>query len=68
MEAILLHPQNKEQLEATDAITKAFKIKLETTTVEDSPYNPDFVKKIQNGRADVKNGKGNKIGIDDLWE
>ncbi|WP_293944292.1 MULTISPECIES: DUF2683 family protein [unclassified Sphingobacterium] len=57
-----------KQLEATDAITKASKIKLETTTVEDSPYNPDFVKKIQNGRADVKNGKGTKIGIDDLWE
>lgn len=68
MKAILLHPQNKEQLEAIKAIAKALKMKFETTTVEGSTYNPDFVKKIQNGRADVKNGKGTKIGIDDLWK
>lgn len=31
-----------------------------------SEYDPDFVKKILDGREDVKNGKGVKIAVEDL--
>lgn len=36
--------------------------------VEESPYNPEFVKKIVQGREDSKNGKSVSIALDDLWK
>ena len=42
-------------------------MKFETATAETSPYDPEFVKKIQSGREAVKDGKGTKIAIEDLW-
>ena len=65
METMIMHPKNKEQLSALKAIAKALKIDFET---EKSPYDPAFVKKILQGREDVKNGKGVKIAIEDLWK
>lgn len=65
METMIMHPKNKEQLIALKAVAKALKVDFE---VGKSPYNPEFVKKILEGRADVKNGKGVKIPIEDLWK
>ncbi|MCG6188452.1 DUF2683 family protein [Maribellus maritimus] len=42
MEALTIHPQNNEQLKAIKSVLKAMKIPFEK-----SPYNPDFLKKIQ---------------------
>ena len=65
METVIVHPKNKEQLTALKAFIKALKIDF---TTEQSPYNPEFVKKILKGREDVKNGKGVKIAVEDLWK
>ena len=65
METMIMHPKNKEQLSALKAIAKALKIDFETTA---SPYDPVFVKKILDGRKDVKNGKGIKVAVKDLWK
>ncbi len=65
METVIAHPANKEQLNALKAFMKALKVDYK---VEKSPYKPEFVKKILQGREDVKNGKGVKIAIEDLWK
>jgi hypothetical protein len=44
MEALTIHPQNREQLEAIKSVLKALKIPFNK---KESPYNPSFVKKIQ---------------------
>lgn len=44
MEAITIHPQNNEQLEAIKSVLKALKIPFDK---KESAYNPEFVKKIQ---------------------
>lgn len=44
MEAITIHPQNNEQLEAIKSVLKALKIPFDK---KESTYNPEFVKKIQ---------------------
>jgi len=44
---------------------KVLKIEFET---EESPYNPEFVKEILQARKDIKNGKGVKIAVEDLWK
>ena len=65
METLILRPKTKEQVAAFKAMAKALKVDFET---EKSPYDPEFVKKILQGREDVKNGKGVKIAIEDLWK
>lgn len=61
METLIIHPKNKEQL----AAVKALKIDFAT---KKSPYNPDFVKEILKAKEDIKNGKGVKLAIEDLWK
>ena len=36
--------------------------------LQESPYDPEFVKKILQGREDSKNGKSVSIALDDLWK
>jgi PHD/YefM family antitoxin component YafN of YafNO toxin-antitoxin module len=36
--------------------------------VEKSPYNPEFVKRVLQADFEIKEGKGVKIAIEDLWK
>lgn len=65
METLIVQPRTKEQLTALKAFIKALKIDFKS---EKSPYDPDFVEKILQGREDIKNGKGVKIKTEDLWK
>ena len=67
---IKAHTMDASQIEAIKAFMKALKIKFELSK-EQSPYNPEFVKKIEQGDKDLKNGKGRKVSIeelDNLWK
>jgi uncharacterized membrane protein (DUF106 family) len=63
METIIVHPGNKEQLDALKAFMKAFKISFEE---EKDNYDPEFVDKIQKSRVQVKNGGTRAVNISDL--
>lgn len=63
METLIVHPNNKEQLAALKAFMKAFKISFEENK---TPYNPEFVAKIQESREQVKRGETRVINIADL--
>lgn len=63
---MIMYPKNKEQLAALKAIAKVLKVNFETEAA--SPYNPEFVEKIVQGRKDIASGKGVKIPIADLWK
>lgn len=65
METLIVHPENKEQLAALKSFMKAFKISFEEGK---SPYDPEFVEMIQQGEQDLKEGKGIKVDIDNLWK
>lgn len=70
MTTFTIHTEDKEQLNAIKAFMKALKIKFEMDKAE-KPYNPEFVKKIEQSRKEIKNGKGIKMNakdIDDLWK
>ncbi|MCB9034281.1 MAG: hypothetical protein H6553_10620 [Chitinophagales bacterium] len=67
---IKAHTIDASQVEAIKAFMKALKIKFELTK-EQSPYNTDFVKKIEQGDEDLKKGKGRKTTVqelDKLWK
>lgn len=65
METLIVRPKTKEQLTALKAFIKAMKIDFKT---EKDNYDPEFVEKILQGREDIKNGKGVKIEMKDLWK
>ena len=62
----IVHPSNKEQVNALKAFVKAMKIKFEVTSEKN--YNPDFVAKIQESKEQFKNGKFTVIKTEDLWK
>ena len=52
MEALTIHPKNKEQLVAIKSVLKALKIPFEK---KESTYDPEFVYMIRNSENDRKN-------------
>jgi hypothetical protein len=64
METLIVYPKTKEQLAALKAVIKALKIDFR---YEASPYNPEFVENIRQGRADIIAGRGVKIETKGLW-
>jgi len=60
---------NTEQENALKAFVKALKMKL-THSVE-KPYSKDFVKKMEQSKKEIKEGKGIKLDhkdLDNLWK
>ena len=65
METLIVHPENKAQLNAIKQVLKAMKISFEK---KEKPYNPEFVEKILQGDRDFAEGKYTKIDLDNLWK
>jgi len=64
MTTLIIHPKNKKQFAALKGLFKAFNIPFEA---RESPYDPEFVKKIKQGDEDLKAGKGVIIDVDNLF-
>ncbi len=61
---------NSEQTNALIAFVKALKMKFEVISLE-TPYNAEFVAKIEKSRKDYKSGKGTVMSmneLNDLWK
>ena len=68
-EILIAHPSNDYELDVIKAFFEALKIKFEVA--QDSPYDPEFVAKIEKSRKDYKNGKGKVMTMDEinqLWK
>jgi hypothetical protein len=63
---IIVHPSNEQELSVITAFFKALKIKFELA--KDSPYDPEFVDKIEKSRKQAAEGKTVKIDLDDIWK
>lgn len=66
METLRVHPNNEEELKALKTLLKVMKINFEKE--EQSPYNPEFVAKIQRGEKAMKEGKGLTVDVNNLWK
>jgi len=68
METLVIHLEGADKADALKVFLKAFNIKFESYIDEtQSPYNPEFVAKIQRGEEDIKMGKTTRISLDDIW-
>jgi hypothetical protein len=63
---IIVHPSNEQEISVITAFFKALKIKFELA--KDSPYDPEFVDKIEKSRKQAAEGKTVKIDLDDIWK
>lgn len=63
---LIAHPTNAHELNAIKAFFEALKIKFEIA--EESPYNNEFVSKIQKSRTQASEGKTVKISLDEIWK
>ena len=61
---IIVHPANEKELSVIKAFFNALKIKFEIA--KDSPYDPEFVAKINKSRKQAAEGKTVKIDLDDI--
>lgn len=69
MTIIVIHPQSEEQESLFEQLAKVLNVPFEKS--EESPYDPEFVKKIEQGREDERNGLGRKVTLeelDNLWK
>jgi len=62
----IAHPQNSDQVLALKAIMTALKIKFEVANIDESPYDKEFVSKINESIQDYKNGKYTTVEKDKL--
>lgn len=65
MESLIITPKNKKDLKILTDISRHLEAEVH---VEESPYNPDFVAKIKEGEKQLKEGKGIKIDVENLWD
>ena len=68
MEAIIIHPKNKEQVSLFEQLAKTLKIPFEIKRQESNSYNADFESKMKESRKQAKEGKTVKINLDELWK
>lgn len=61
---IIIHTETREQENALKAFAKALKIKFEVA--KESPYNPEFVAKIEKSGQEFEEGNFTRIEKKDL--
>ena len=68
MEAIIIHPKNKEQVSLFEQLAKTLKIPFEIKKLESNSYSDEFESKMKESRKQAKEGKTVKINLDELWK
>lgn len=63
---ITAYTDNSQQIDAIKAFMKALEIKFEVKP--ESPYDPEFVQKIEESRKQASAGQTVKIDLDDIWK
>lgn len=66
METIIIHSAGKK-LQKVKAYLKSLDIAFEIADSE-SPYDPEFVRKIERSMQQVKEGKVVRIKLEDIWK
>jgi hypothetical protein len=66
METIIIHPKSKEEASLFEQLAKALKVPFEKKRTKESPYDPEFVKKVKRSEEDFEKGRYTKIEPSDI--
>jgi hypothetical protein len=70
MKTLIIHTEDDKAQIIKDFLN-SIKVKFESKTIskeDNSPYDPEFVAKIERSRQQLKEGKVTRIKIEDLWK
>ncbi len=62
---IVLKNVKKKDFPVLKSLAKSLGFEIQK---EEKPYNPEFVKEILDAEQSIKDGKGVKIKLEDLWK
>ncbi len=62
---IVLKNVKKKDFPVLKSLSKSLGFEIEK---EEKPYNPEFVKEILDAEQSLRDGKGIKIKLEDLWK
>lgn len=65
---ILLKNVKKKDFPIFKSLSKSLGFEIDTEDVVEKPYNPEFVKEILEASQSIRDGKGIKIKLEDLWK
>lgn len=72
MNTLTVHPADEHQEKALKAFLEALEVDYDeqpqTDETERILANPDLVEKLEEGRKDMQNGRGQKIDPNNLWK
>ena len=63
---IVLKNVKKKDFPVLKSLSKSLGFEIEKES--EKPYNPEFVKQILEASQSIKDGKGVKIKLEDLWK
>jgi hypothetical protein len=63
---IILKNAKKKDFPVLKSLAKS--LGFEIIEEKEKPYNPEFVKEILDAEQSIKDGKGAKIKLEDLWK
>ncbi|KAF2516179.1 DUF2683 family protein [Flavobacterium foetidum] len=63
---IILKNVKKKDFPVFQSLAKS--LGFEIVEENEKPYNPEFVKEILDAEQSIKDGKGVKIDLEDLWK
>ena len=63
---IVLKNVKKKDFPVLRSLSKSLGFEIQQET--EKPYNPEFVKEILEASQSIKNGKGVRINLEDLWK
>jgi len=63
---IILKNVKKKDFPVLKSLAKS--LGFEIVEKQEKPYNPEFVKEILEAEQSIKDGKGIKIKLEDLWK
>lgn len=70
MKTLIIHTED-DKIQIIKDFLNSIKVKFETQTISketESPYDPEFVAKIEKSRQQLKEGKVTRIKTEDLWK
>jgi hypothetical protein len=68
METLIIHTE-EDKIQVIKDFLNSIKVKFETkntSKIEESPYDLEFVAKIRQSEEDYKNGRVHKINLDEI--
>ncbi|MCF2493753.1 DUF2683 family protein [Dyadobacter chenhuakuii] len=64
MTTLFINTEDQKVLQAVKDLLKNAHVSFEEQA--ESPYNPEFIEKIKNGKKDIQDGKRVKITLDEI--